>query len=394
MSKVLVLTASFGEGHNQAASAVAEALQDRGVTVKTIDYVEWLNPTFRSFAKFSLIQGIQKAPSLYGLFYKSMSRMKPDSSLQKRLNHLGMTRMMRHLRRFGPDAVVSTFPAPTGIVSELRELGWTDVPNVGILTDYTTHGQWVKEHVDLYFVPTPEVREELINRGVSGDKILAPGMPVRSKFVKRSSEDLSITRGKLRKEHGLREDLPLVLLMGGGAGLLGDITDWEKVFKKTNAQFAVICGRNERLLKKLLPLNSELVKILGYVTEVDEWMAMSDLIVTKAGGITVSECMTMELPMLVYRPIPGQEDRNAQFAIDSGFAVKAKDVRSARRMLSNFISERRYLEIMRENARRAKKPLAAVQIADEVLKLIEVRRSSNTTQSTKQRNTARHHQST
>ncbi|MCL6455161.1 MAG: glycosyltransferase [Alicyclobacillus sp.] len=377
MPRVLVLTASFGEGHNQAGTAVSEALRRDGAEVKMIDYVDWLNPTFRSVATFTLLQGVQKMPSLYGLFYKSMSRMNPDSSLQKRLNQLGLTRMKQQIRSFTPDAVVSTFPVPTGIVSELREMGWTSIPNIGILTDYTTNGQWVKKHIDMYFVATEDIKRELMGRGVPGEKISAPGMPVRSKFVERSLSDLAGMRTELRAQHGLRTDVPLIMMMGGGAGLLGDISDWEKLMKQDGAQYVVICGRNERLYRKLVALETERVRILGYVTNIDEWMAMADLIVTKAGGITVSECMTMELPMLVYRPIPGQEDFNAQFAIHHGFAVKAKDFPAARRLIGDLTTHPERLEEMRANARRAKRPEAASEIARTVLDLIAAYRASH-----------------
>lgn len=377
MRKVLVLTASFGEGHNQAGIAVSEALRREGAVVKIIDYVEWLNPTFRSVAKFTLIQGVQKMPSLYGLFYKSMSRMRPNSSLQKKLNNLGLTRMKQQIKAFKPDAVVSTFPVPTGIMSELRASGWTTIPNVGILTDYTSNGQWLKENIDRYFVPTEGVRRELINLGVADNRVLAPGMPVRSKFVERSSTSLLATRRQLRDKHNLDSDMPLIMLMGGGAGLLGDISDWEKVMRKSSAQFVVICGRNNKLYRKIEPIGNHRIRILGYVSEVDEWMAMSDLIITKAGGITVTECMTMELPMLVYRPIPGQEDKNAQFAIDSGFAVKAKEVRAAKRLITELIAHPDRLEQMREHARQVKQPHAADVIAQDVMDLITKHRARN-----------------
>jgi processive 1,2-diacylglycerol beta-glucosyltransferase len=369
MSKVLVFTASFGEGHNQAAFAVSEALQNAGATVKIVDYVEWLNPAFRSFAKFSLLQGVQKAPSLYGLFYKSMSRIQPDSSFQRRLNHLGLMRMIRLLRSFKPDVVVSTFPTPSGVMSELRAHGLTATPNVGIITDYTLHGQWIQEQTDAYFVAADSVKRELLARGVPSSHVFVSGIPIRSKFTNRSNGDLAAQRQEARRRHLFNTDVPLILLMGGGAGLLGDVNDWERVMKKTSAQFAIICGRNERLYKRLQSIEDERIRILGYVSDVDEWMTMSDLIITKAGGITVSECMAMELPMLLYRPIPGQETENAKYAIEAGFAVQAKTFRRAKELINTFIHEPERLEVMRQNARRVKRPNATTEIATTILEI-------------------------
>ncbi|WP_054968862.1 MGDG synthase family glycosyltransferase [Alicyclobacillus ferrooxydans] len=371
MSKVLVFTASFGEGHNQAAFAVSEALQNAGATVKIVDYVEWLNPAFRSFAKFSLLQGIQKAPSLYGLFYNSMSRIQPDSSFQRRLNHLGLTRLMRLLRSFQPDVVVSTFPTPSGVMSELRTNGWTSTPNVGIITDYTLHGQWVQEHTDAYFVATDSVKKQLLSHGVESSQIYISGIPIRSIFTNRSNANLAAQRVRAREEHGFEADVPLIILMGGGAGVLGDVNEWERLMRKTNAQFAVICGRNERLYKRMQSIEDHRIRILGYVSDVDEWMAMADLIITKAGGITVSECMAMELPMLLYRPIPGQETQNAKYAVDAGFAVQAKTFKVAKELIAQLISKPDTLEAMRANAHKVKRPNATTEIAETILHIAE-----------------------
>jgi processive 1,2-diacylglycerol beta-glucosyltransferase len=366
VSKVLLLTASFGDGHNQAAYAVNEALERRGVTVRVIDYVEWLNPALRSVAKFSLLQGVRKVPELYGLFYRSMSKIPPSSSVQKRLNHLGSEQMLKYLDEFNPDLVASTFPTPTGVMSELRGSGVTDTPNVAILTDYTAHGQWVHKYVDKYFVATETVKSELESCNVDPKYIHVSGIPIRSMFDY-PSEQLSLKRHELRAAYGIKSDSPLILMMGGGAGLLGDITSWEQVIQSSHAQFTIICGRNQRLYKRLSPLASGRVRILGYVSEVDEWMAMSDLIITKAGGITLTESLAMELPLLLYRPIPGQEEKNALYALQAGAARLFNDVDSARLFLDDIMKNPKRLERMKNAACHHKQLGAAEQIAEALL---------------------------
>lgn len=351
MPKVLLLTASFGEGHNQAARAVAEALERDGVTVKVVDYTDWLHPALRSFAKFSLMQGVQKVPTLYGLFYRSMSRIQPSSSIQKQLNHLGMTHMKECLSSFEPDAVASTFPTPTGVLSELRGLGVTKVPNAAILTDYTAHGQWVHEHTDVYFVAAESVKRELLQRHVPASKILVTGIPVRSKFDDLTVRHLLAEREGLRLSHGFKPETPLILLMGGGAGLLADVPEWEDLIGRTEAQVAVICGRNTRLYKRLQHLHSDRVRILGYTNRVAEWMAMSDLIVTKPGGITVTEALAMELPMLLFRPIPGQEEGNAEFMVRIGAAHLAADVKAAEDFIKRVVGDPSQLQVMRNHVK-------------------------------------------
>ncbi|MCF8563432.1 glycosyltransferase [Alicyclobacillus tolerans] len=363
MPKVLLLTASFGEGHNQAARAVAEALERRGVVVKLVDYTEWLHPALRSFAKFSLIQGVKKVPTLYGLFYRSMSRIQPSSSIQKQLNHLGMAHMQQFLKAFRPDVVASTFPTPNGVMSELRATGFTNVPIAAILTDYTAHGQWIHEYTDLYFVATESVKQELMDHGVSPSRIVVSGIPIRSAFNDDAVQTLLQGRKDLRLNQGLRHDLPLILIMGGGAGVLADVSSWESAIRRSKAQFVVICGRNERLYRRLQPLESARVKVLGYTTKVPEWMAMADLIVTKAGGITVTEALAMELPMLVFRPIPGQEEDNASFVLNLGAAHLAQDSKTAHAFIEQCVKDPTVLTDMKSRIQRHKVRGGAERIA-------------------------------
>ncbi|MCL6633359.1 MAG: glycosyltransferase [Alicyclobacillus herbarius] len=365
--RVLLMSASFGDGHIQAANAVGEALRRRGATVKLVDYTEWLNPALRSFAKFSLIQGVQLAPALYEAFYRSMSRLDPDSSLQRRINRLGMAKFKRCLKAYAPDVVVSTFPTPNGVMAQLREQGFTSIPIVGVLTDYTAHGQWVQEHTDLYFVATETVGQELHALGVPMERIVVSGMPIRSRFEQAGSRQSAARRRELRSAERLDPERPLVLLMGGGAGLVADVSDWIEVMQASDLQFVVICGRNDKLYRRLHGLHGERIRVLGYTTEVERWMAMADVVVTKPGGITVAEALAMELPMLLYHPIPGQEVCNGQYVVDLGAARWIKDIQGAAEELNRLAAHPESLAAMRAAARAAYRRGAAGRIADTLI---------------------------
>jgi len=367
--KVLLLTASFGDGHNQAAVAVAEALRDRGIEVMVVDYMEWLHPALRSFAKFTLIQGVQKVPELYGVFYRSMSRLQSTSQLQRQLNHLGVTQMRRYLRWYQPNVVASTFPTPNGVLSELVKQGVTRVPAVGIVTDYTVHGQWIHDATALYCVANETAATELHNHGIDRQHIAVTGIPVRRTFSTDCVAELLKQRRDQRQQEHLEANGPLVLIMGGGAGILGDVSDWTELVQTVDMQFVIICGRNERLLRKFQPVASPRVRVLGYTADVHRWMAMADLIVTKPGGITLTEAMAMQLPMILFRPIPGQEESNADFALRMGVARLAKDVKTVRSLLREFLESPQKLEKMRAAARSVQLGDSAAKIADLLLEL-------------------------
>ncbi|WAH38797.1 MGDG synthase family glycosyltransferase [Alicyclobacillus dauci] len=378
MRSVLLLTASFGAGHNQAAYAVQEALRERGATAEVVDYVSLLNPALRSFAKFSLIQGVQKAPGLYGLFYKSMSRIEPDSPLQRYVNHIGITRIQDYIEAFSPDVIASTFPTPMGVVGELRRHGEVNVPNVAIVTDYTAHRQWFHEYADHYFVATSEVKDDLISYGVDADMIDVFGIPLRRKFSADAVRTLRSKRRELVQQFGLSPDFPIVLLMGGGSGVLAEPGDWETFIQDSGMQYLVVCGQNRRMERRFAQLAGPRVRVYGFTSEIDKLMAASDVIVTKPGGLTLTESMAMGIPMILFKPIPGQEVINADFAVRAGVAVRAQHAKEAQQFLSKVQRHPEILERMRKAATQVPVLGAAQNIASRILDLAgnEVRQSA------------------
>lgn len=375
--RVLLLTASFGAGHNQAAYALQDALKEKGATVEVVDYVSLLNPALRSFAKFSLIQGVQKAPALYGLFYKSMSKIEPDSSLQRYVNHIGITRIQEYIDVFGPDVIASTFPTPMGVVGELRRHGAIRVPNVAIITDYTAHRQWYHEYADHYFVASPEVKRDLVSYGVSENRIDAFGIPLRSNFSSGAVHALKYRRQELRTSFGFENDAPVVLLMGGGSGVLGDANDWESFIPESDLQYIVVCGQNRRLQRRFTALEGDRVHVFGFTSEIDKLMTMADVIVTKPGGLTVTESMAMGLPMILFRPIPGQEEVNASYAVRAGVARRAQSARHAQRLLLRMKKRPEILLKMRDATLHVPVLGAAESIASRVLGFSKAYRISN-----------------
>lgn len=372
MTKVLILTASFGDGHNQAAYAVQEALERSGIVTKVVDYVEWLNPVVRSFAKFSLTQGVKRVPRLYGLFYRSMAKIEPSSAFQKQLSHLGLPQMRRYMKSYEPDIVASTFPTAMGVMSELRAKGLTNARNVAIVTDYTAHRLWVNDHADKYFVASEAVSKELVAFGVPHNMIEITGIPLRQKFSRESAQQILSERDVLKRQENFDPEKPVVLLMGGGSGILTDVSEWENCIRRSDAQFMIVCGYNERLYKRLEHLQSARVRVFGFCQNIHDLMGMADVMISKPGGLTLTECLAMELPILIYRPIPGQEERNAEYALSTGAAVLVRSVEEAAKFLKNIRTNPEKLQNMRLAARIQSTRIhdAASQIADSMQKLI------------------------
>lgn len=365
LRRLLILSASYGEGHQQAALAVRDALMEENpdLDLQIVDYLEMVHPMLNSVARYCYMKSVRFAPALYGLFYKGTSRIAPSSLIQRRLNHLGYEDLADYLRAYKPDVILSTFPTPAGVVSMLKEQGLIDIPAATVITDHAIHSQWIHHYTDHYFVGSEHVKRGLMIRGVDERRISVTGIPVRPAFLAANN------RAEVRAKLGLEDDYPTLLIMGGAYGVLGDIVQiCEELFQSDRrAQLIVVCGRNEKLRQTIEQLSKDAknpVWVFGFTREVHELMAVSDLIVTKAGGLTISEALAMELPMLLYRPIPGQETQNATFLVKSRVAVLARTRRQVLGHIDRLLrDDGTRLRRMRVNTNTIRKVTAARDIA-------------------------------
>ncbi|MBW5447165.1 glycosyltransferase [Cohnella sp. CFH 77786] len=349
--KILILSGALGDGHKQAARAIREAaLADHpGMEVEEVDYMEWTHPRLHVAGKFFYEQWMKKLPSLYGYLFQRTRGDNLFSSLVKRAKTYSLERMQQLLMEKQPSVVVSTFPLAAAAMSAFKAQGLTGLPAVTVITDHTDHSFWIHPHTDRYIVGSDPVRKALLRKGVPADRISATGIPVRLPYHR------SYDRVQLRRRHGFDRTRPTVLVMGGGLGMIDK--DFVGLLKSGqfagDAQFIVVCGRNVKLREQLeekLTHAAGRVHVLGYVEHVHELMALSDLIVTKPGGLTTSEALSLELPMLLFKPLPGQEKDNAAYLAGIGAAVEAGSAAELARILTGLLTERERLDGMKRQA--------------------------------------------
>lgn len=338
LSRVLILSASYGEGHQQAANAVRDALAilSPSTEVQIMDYMRAVHPLLDSVAKYCYLKSVRFAPALYAMWYKGTMKISPSSLIQRQLNTLGISDLEDKLDQYKPDVVLATFPTPAGVVSHLKTQGRANVPLATIITDHAVHSQWIHPQTDMYFVGSESVRRGLVKRGIDSQIVRVTGIPVRPAFLK------AFDKEALREKYGIDQEVPIVLIMGGAYGVMGDIHQvCDELFNyPTKVQVLVVTGRNHKMKAQLDVAAQNArnpVKIFGFVKEVDELMAISDLVLTKAGGLTISEAVAVQLPMLLYRPIPGQEVQNAMFLVRSGVAVLARNRKEVSEHLHNLL---------------------------------------------------------
>jgi processive 1,2-diacylglycerol beta-glucosyltransferase len=368
--KILILTGNYGEGHLKSAAAIRDSLKISHPSAEPIilDVMELTNPYFQSISRYIFLKSVKKLPSVYGYLYRKTRPVNPFSQFLKKLNHFGLGRLLNVLETMRPKVVISTFPIAAGVMSFLKTHGLTDVPTATIITDYTVHSYWVYPLTDLYIVGSDEVKQGLLRHHISSNQISVTGIPVRLEFSQFHDSEV------LKKKHNLDPSLPTVLLMGGGLGLFGEGLDKIDAFEQAavRIQLIIVCGRNEKLKQQLntkLKHSKHRIVIIGYTDCVHELMAVADLLVTKAGGLTISEAMTMELPMIVYKPLPGQEEDNVKYLLKSGTALHADTIQELVNQISECFLHPNILKSMREKSRKTAKRRAGIDAAEVIWQL-------------------------
>ena len=314
MPRILILSASAGAGHNRAAEAVHECARaySPGVETAWVDTLKYTNKLFSKVYERSYFWVASYAPDLWGALYKQLGKKRDPSAFEKVVelhDRLTYRKLMAHVEEFKPDAILCTHFLPMSVMLAKK----VAVPVYVVVTDYDVHRQWVHKKAAGYFVASDHVKVILSRFGYPAEKIHVTGIPIHPAFARETPREAS--------------DRPRLLVMGGGLGM-GDMEEALARVLSLPIQFhcTVVAGKNESMRRKLEKVADGRATVTGFVTNVHELMSKSDLIVTKSGGLTVSECLARQLPMVLYSPIPGQEECNADFLLEHGCAVKARSI--------------------------------------------------------------------
>lgn len=322
--KVLILTTALGQGHNSAAASIAKHLQQMGHEHTVVDMYEYISPRLKDIMSKGYLFTVDSAAKIRPLaktVYQLNESREVDSeefSLSTIFNRMEASGLRELLDQYNPDAVICTQVYAAQAISYLKCKGLTNALAIGIITDFTVQTYWQDTScLDYIVTSTPMLAYQLGQRGIPARKHLPIGIPIDAKFQNEMPAHLA------RRQLGLRESLPTILVMGGsmGYGKL-DVAIKDLDTLPFDFQALVVCGSNAKLYERLMSLRTaRLFRIYGYTKEVDLLMSASDLIVTKPGGITTSEALAKGLPMAIFDPIPGMEERNAEFLTAAGAAV-------------------------------------------------------------------------
>jgi processive 1,2-diacylglycerol beta-glucosyltransferase len=356
--KILILYEDIGTGHKRTAVALKKAFEK-------YDNIEALlaNPFGEKFPGLSnltaliYLKTIKLTPDLYGYLYE-MERDKIERKINKLVGISVYKFIKDYVLDYAPDAIICTHPFSCSILSHMKKN--LDIPVYAILTDYDVHAYWIHWYIDGYFVGSEEMKNQMMEMGIKEDKIYVTGIPIDEAFYKKNDKT------EMKKKLNFDLNKTLILVMGGGLGL-GNIKKAVKVLQKNeDLQLAVICGYNNNLKNTLLENTGKNVSVYGHVDNVHEFMDASDILITKSGGLTITEAITKRLPIVVFDPIPGQEERNLKFLLKKRIGLRIKDIDTLDKKIFTLINDKTKLEKISERMAE----LTIMYSADKVCEII------------------------
>ena len=402
-----------------AANALKEyvLMKDPSSTVQIADTIEYVSPLLNKAVTGGYVYLVRNQPKMYGSIYKNSD--KDDTTVNKTMDITTSTlrnKLRPLIEDFNPDIIVSTHAFAAEILTALKAHIGLNIPIISIVTDFALHQAYIAEGVDAFIVSSREMVAQAVERGIDRVRVYPYGIPVKQAFYS------PIDRKKAFESEALDESLPTVLIMAGSFGVTDVLRIYHKIVKSPeDFQIIVITGKNEKLyntfdsylrkitinntmvgfkemmkaskpakpVKPLKPLKpgkpprpvrsgvsrnmkpSKPTKLLYYTNEVEKYMHMADFIITKPGGLTVTESIAAGLPMVIFKAIPGQEEQNADFLVGKNMAVRLKKDASCTETITELVGNKQKLADMRKSIENFSKGNSAANIYLLMKELVE-----------------------
>ncbi|MCM8783489.1 MAG: glycosyltransferase [Candidatus Omnitrophica bacterium] len=362
--RILLMYITPNSGHHRASLAIEKALREftsDKVEIFNIDAFTYTNPILARIINRTYMSLIKNKPEVWDYLYDNPKIVKNTQKFREIIHRFNSGKLKILLEDFRPHAVVCTQAFPCGMIADYKKTYGFNTSLIGVLTDYVAHSYWLYDSVDFYVVPSEDTAHRLKSEGVPGERIRILGIPVAPEFRKEKD------KSKIFEKLNLNPQLPVILIMGGSQGL-GPINKIVNIISHlpTPLQMVVICGRNKFLYKKLSLRKRNVKKpllILGYIDNIDELMEISTVLITKPGGLTTAEALAKGIPMVIIRPLPGQEAKNTDFLLKANVALKANDELEVGILLRELLTNPLKLEQMHREAIRYGYPDSSLQIA-------------------------------
>lgn len=357
MKKILIFYGSYGGGHLSAANSIKEGLNEinPNIEIKTVDCIQYVNKAINKLSTTAYNEMAKKAPWAWGKIY-SGSKRGPLAHFTTNSNKIMALKLNRLIRTENPDLIISTHPFATQMCAFLKKRHAIDIKLATILTDYAPHDQWLvfSDYCEYFFVAHDDMKNALIKKGIDSNKIYATGIPLSNRFL------MHYNKEEILNSLGLKKDKTTILFFAGGKFGLGKSNTYEILRtlaeKFSDIQVIAISGKNEKMKKEFDTIVSETysqdnIKVLEYTNMIPQLMTISDLVITKPGGLTVTESLASGLPIIIINPIPGQEEENAEYLEEHQVGIWLKKEDNLQEFLSNLFSSKITIRNMKIRAR-------------------------------------------
>lgn len=372
MKKILIFYASYGGGHLSAAKSIESVINEKypDYETKLVDCMKYVNKGIEKVTTAAYRGMAKKAPWAWGRIYNA-SQKGVIAHISTRSNAMMAVKLLKLLRAENPDVVISAHPFSSQMCAYLKRKGKVNFPLATIMTDFAPHDQWLvgHEYTEYFFVAHDKMRNYLISKGIDENKVFASGIPISTRFTK------EYDRSTILKEFNLQDGKNTILFFGGwNSGSAQERT--LRIFDvlanySDNFQVVAISARNKKLqegYEKIVKENNlNNVTILDYTNKVPELMSIANLVVAKPGGLTTSESLGMNLPMILINPIAGQEEENAEFLEEKGIGIWMKKKDNIKEKLENLLSDKEKLDNMKECTKLLAHKYSSYDIVDIVL---------------------------
>lgn len=355
----LILTANYGSGHVQVANVLAKELKSKGFQPVISDLFGEAHPIMSQVTQSIFIKSFSHGSSFYKWFYYGTNKLNANTITQFS-RYLGRKRFLELINEHQPRFVITTFPlhAAPFLIKKSR----FNIPIYTVITDYFAHPFWINPSIDHYFVASDSVKIGLIKHGVSENRITVSGIPIRTEFYS------AIDKKDVFAKYGIASSDRVVTILAGAQGVLKNVKVLaQRLLNDPSLRVIVICGKNKALFEKLTPLAKQYpgsFRLFGYVDKLHEVLKISHCLVTKPGGISITEAAAVRVPLILYKPVPGQEGENAKYFKEKGGALIARSADEIAENVQRLFDNEALLSGMQRSLQLIHKAHSSTLIAD------------------------------
>ena len=357
---ILLFYASYGSGHLSAATAIEQYIRENYPDAKTlkIDCVEYINKSINKISTSAYKSIILKTPVLWGQVYKLL---KNDTILDitQFSNRFMAKKIFTLFEDFEPDLVISCHPLGGQITSFLKSHKKTNCKLATVMTDFASHKQWLigKDYTDYFFVSNIEMKTSLISEGIYPNKIYVSGIPISPNFYKNYDKE------NIYKSLNIEKNKKNIIFFGGGSLGLSSSSNIQAILTSLlqatdeSYQIIIISGKNQKLYNDFQKTinntyHKSQIRLIDFTTELPELLPITSFVITKPGGLTITECISTNVPIILINPIPGQEKENAQYIADNKMGIWIKNNKPTSEYFQEIFNDTKLIEEIKENQKK------------------------------------------